>query len=408
METTNPATKRQDIAVEYDPRVLEAVHAHVREGFECTAPAGVETGGVLFGTHSRRKVTVTAMRPASCMYSSGPVFVLGPQDHQSFQEVVSLHQTDPALHGLEPVGWFLSHVRDSLVLRPSDRDIFDRYFDQTWQVVLVIRPGRVGSLRAATMARGEPEETVLNEFSIRQAADWQPPPPAVNFNASEPVSLAVRVRPSVEALVKRPPIARAPAGPILKPIEAVPRPAPLQLTAAQAPSGARQKRKWPAWISACGILAIAALATALYPYFDGAGIPLGLAAVERDGIMCVEWNPNSRLVRRAARADLVITDGDQRRVVDLGKAELNRGLFVTLRKQSDVIARIRLYDTSGMIHQELARYAGRPVAKEGENRTAIETLENENTNLHRQLDEERQRADDLQRQLRMFQKRRNR
>ena len=68
-----------------------------------------------------------------------------------------------------PVGWFLSHVRDSLVLRPSDQELFDRHFHQPWHIVLVIRTGRVGSLRAATLVRspdGAPNP-VVNEFTIK-------------------------------------------------------------------------------------------------------------------------------------------------------------------------------------------------------------------------------------------------
>ena len=63
---------------------------------------------------------------------------------------VQLHQdrADPQLEGLLCLGWFLSHTRTEIALSESDLEIFSTYFPDPWQVTLVVRPGRGGSMRA--------------------------------------------------------------------------------------------------------------------------------------------------------------------------------------------------------------------------------------------------------------------
>ena len=312
---------------------------------------------------------------------------------------MSLHQSDPELQGLEPVGWFLSHVHDSLVLRPPDRETFDRYFDQTWHVVLVIRPGRTGSLRAATMARGAEDDILLNDFTIRQAKDPQIPPidePA--GNRVEAAYVPVKVVPAAEAVTRRPPV---PRGPVLPPVEAVPVRKPAQLSAA--PSPVQHKRKWLAWASASAVLVIAALA-AVYLRTRSPD-SLALEATDRNGIMYIEWNADSRMISLADRAELEIFDGDQRSAKTLGKAELKHGVFVTVRKRPDLTARLRLYDKNRMIHDELMRYAGWPVIREDPGEAKMQSLENENSDLRTELTKERQRAGELERRVEKLERR---
>jgi hypothetical protein len=415
----NPANRttaeRQSIAVEYAPGVLDEIRAHVLENFDRVKHGGVESGGVLFGTHSRRMVTVTAMRPASCSYGSGPVFVLGPGDHRDFELTVALHQTDPALAGLEPVGWFLSHVRDSLVLRPSDREIFDRYFDQDWQVVVIMRPGRIGSLRAATIGRGSsPEGVLLNEFTIKQVGTVESPRlTESDARLSEAHVMPVKVaRPSpvterlsgmepVRTVPDRTPIQAAPARAIAK-REA----ASAVLFRTQLPKKNRG-RHWPVLATVAGVLVTAVLAATVY---RNASSPtgVGLQAFEREGVMQIEWNPDARSVSRAAMAKLEITQGSATSIRALTREDLRRGMFAALRKQDDVSVRLRLYDADGNMKLEQARYIGRPVVHETpqiivKEDPQLPNLREQNETLKNELSRERQRAAELERRIRVQQ-----
>jgi hypothetical protein len=414
-----PQPERQSVAVEYAHDVLDEVRAYVTGNFE----RGLESGGVLFGTHSRRIVTVTEMRPAACSYASGPVFVLSPGDHSEFEQIVALHKTDPALEGMEPVGWFLSHVRDSLVLRPADREIFDRYFDQPWQMVLVMRPGRVGSLRAATIGRLSDSrgEAVLNEFTIKQAPGTEAapaldsdrvtaePPGRVAVDApgtataETPVAVKVVPRaPLVESV--RTPIAdrpvHAPASPTSIALRNITATVPFRATL---PS-ARRNTNWAGWAVVACLLLVIALAAVVFLNAN-AHDNVGLQAFERDGVLHIEWNPDARSVAHAARAKLEITDGGLTSIKDLTREDLRRGLFAVVRKQADVTARLTLVDGSGNPKEEQTRYIGRPIIKEEVPKPppVVERSYDDSSSLQRELARERQRAEELDRRVKVLQ-----
>jgi hypothetical protein len=426
------------MAVEYAPGVLDEIRATVTGGFDRPAEGAVETGGVLFGTHSPRLVTVTAMRLAYCGYASGSAFVLGSADHSDFENTLALHRSDPALAGLEPVGWFVSHLSDSLVLRPSDKAIIGRYFPQDWQLTLVIRPGRIGSLRAATIGRGDElsEDTVLNEFTIKQVRDPDldprdeasgpsvapgPPMPAEQPVAAAPFhvvrerrrsfvppGLASGSQPAPETPPPRPeqqtPATRfrmtrertRPADPPPKtPISRPPAPtAPPHPQPAFAPW--RSLLRWRiAWIIAATVLATGAAAIV----FSSGRSPnnIGLQAFERDGIMQIEWNGQAAAVTHASSGKLEIRDGDVTTVKELSKDDLKRGAFFTMRKHLDLTARLRLFNASGQTKEEMTQYAGRALASRDPLLRTLEELRAENSELRRELSRQRQRADDLER-----------
>ncbi len=404
----NPADKqsieRQNIAVEYAHGVLDEIRAHVAGNFE----RDLESGGVLFGTHSRRIVTVTAMRPAECSYGSGPVFVLSPADHREFEQIVALPHTEPPLEGLEPVGWFLSHVRDSLVLRPADREIFDRYFQQQWQMVLVMRPGQVGSLRAATIGRDidSRSEIVLNEFTIKQVQGAEVPSAAEPSPASTPPVVSVRV------------VARGPMAPTIE--NDVPSQSSLssgnsivlRTTAATVPfrqverAGNRRKRWTEALVVACLLVLIVLAANV----FLNATAPdtVGLQAFERDGVLLIEWNPDAKSVAHATAATLEIAGGSTTVTRQLTREELKRGLVAVIRKQADVTARLKLSDGYGKTKEEQTRYIGRPVAKEELPKPAppppvVAPRHDDSAAIRQELSQERQHTSELERRIKVLQ-----
>src|SRR5580704_16190588 len=152
------------ITVEYSLVVIEEIRHAVAEGFQRLSRGGIEVGGVLYGTRDGRTVRVLAMRPIACEHARGPGFLFSDKDRVALNEQLVRDKEDPQLQELISVGWFLSHTRSEIALTESDLEIYSIFFPAPWQVTLVIRPGRAGSMRAGYFVR-EPDGTVKGERS---------------------------------------------------------------------------------------------------------------------------------------------------------------------------------------------------------------------------------------------------
>ncbi len=157
---------RQNLTIEYSSAVLDEIRMRAAEGYQRMRHGGVEVGGVLFGTHGNGVVRILAVRPIECDYSNGPRFVLSPRDETALAELLA-GGDDPALAGLEPVGWYHSHTREEIRLSPSDVRLFDRFFPLAWQVALVVRPANLAPTRAGFFFR-EANGALRTESSCRE------------------------------------------------------------------------------------------------------------------------------------------------------------------------------------------------------------------------------------------------
>jgi proteasome lid subunit RPN8/RPN11 len=371
--------KLQPRLVEYKPLVLDQILAHVTAAFHRFGRANVETAGVLFGSHSRLRISVLAMRPVTS--GVGGTFRL---DDKEFETLLSLHNSEPALAGLEPVGWFVSHSHNNTVLRPSDHEIFDRHFQKAWQLVLILRPDPSGSLSAATIARHENGSgpVLLDKFRIQQAE-----------KAGQPGATEYVVDQSGEVLkiITLP----APKSAPREPIRPLPPAKPLKAKWFQfnpyVPRG--PVRRWLLTIAAACLLTIVGWAANLF-FQANYRNAIGLQAYERDGLLQIEWDTTSRTIRRATRATMEIVNGGVTSVKDLTRTDLQHGLFAVIAKGGDATARLQVFDASGNSRQELARYLGR-LAADSE-RPGTQQLRDENNRLREALTLEQRRGAELQ------------
>src|SRR5580692_6926052 len=152
------------LTVEYSLVVIEEIRHEVAEGFQRLSRGGIEVGGVLYGTRDGRTVRVLAMRPIACEHARGPGFLFSDKDRVALNEQLVRDKEDPQLQELISVGWFLSHTRSEIALTESDLEIYSIFFPAPWQVTLVVRPGRAGSMRAGFFVR-EADGTVKSESS---------------------------------------------------------------------------------------------------------------------------------------------------------------------------------------------------------------------------------------------------
>ncbi len=145
-------TPQSELEIEYSLVVLEEIRRSVTDGFQ-RLRGGMEVGGILYGTRDQSKLRIEAIRDITCEHAHGPSFHLSDKDHQALDQQLLTDQDDPRLKGYVVLGWFVSHPRKDIALQPSDVELYDRYFPGTWQITLVIRPGRAGMMRAGFFVR---------------------------------------------------------------------------------------------------------------------------------------------------------------------------------------------------------------------------------------------------------------
>jgi hypothetical protein len=361
------AVEESPITIEYSLVVIEEMRHEVAEGFQRLSRGGIEVGGVLYGTRDGRTVRVLAMRPIACEHARGPGFLFSDKDRIALNEQLVRDKEDPQLQELISVGWFLSHTRSEIALTESDLEIYSIFFPAPWQVTLVIRPGRAGSMRAGYFVR-EADGTVRGErsylefnFPDRLAGVLEHPPDrstrdrAPRENAERrppPVHRAESVGAAgASSAAAAPALARRESPVMPQPVD----PGPQFL----APQPA--KRKWP-WLLAWALLLVAAVVLGLRYWMPSAPQPISLSVVERDGQLQIEWNHAAKPVAGAVRGSLRIMDGPESRTVALTPQTLSSGKFTYQRKSGDIEVRMTVENSDGVKAEEASRFLGRPPA----------------------------------------------
>lgn len=350
-------------AVECSAEVLDAIRHAALQGLQKLARGGLEEGGVLWGVARDGRLSIAAMRPIECEHARGPSFLLSDADREKLR--ASLAAADPELHGLAPLGWWVSHTRSEIHLNPGDVEIFNEFFPSPLQATLVVKPALHQPCRAAYFLRDSQGAmdgaTALEIFELRLRG--RTPLPGAGERA--PVVIARREHgpepPLPWEMTPEPPPAPAP------------RPAPRPLPPVELPKfltaePARPSR-WPriVWVS---LLVLALLGGAAYAgraywrwrYPES----LGLQVIEREGQLLIEWNRNSSLIRDAARAVVQIRDAGRVENMALDGTQLAGGSMTYARKSGDVEIKLSVPLEDGSTRQESTRFIGQPSTQESE------------------------------------------
>lgn len=394
-----------EIVIEYSLVAIEEIRHEVAEGLQRLSRGGVEVGGALYGTRDGRTVSVLAMRPIACEHARGPAFLLSDKDKELLREQLKSEMTNPRLEGMICVGWFLSHTRSEVMLSESDLEIYSQFFGAPWQVTLVIRPGRGGSMRAGFFVR-EQDGSVKSErsylefnFPDRLAGVLDRPPRSDRIPGERRPGPSVRQENGSAAASFQREIPRE-----------MPRSVHLPLTGPELLPPPPRKAKWPL-LAVWAILAIA-LVAAGFRYFvqSPRADPIALTVTEKDGQLQISWNHLSRSVTGASRGSLAIVDGTQTRTETLTPQDLARGNFTYVRNSGDVEVRMAVENPSGDKVEEASRFLGRPpVTPDSEE---LKSLQQQRDDLQAQLQRLRQenaaqneRIQQLERTLRILQTR---
>jgi proteasome lid subunit RPN8/RPN11 len=320
------------IRIEYSSEVLSEIRATAVEGYHRVRRGGVETGGILFGTHQKNTVRISAWRPVACEYSTGPSFVLSEQEAAKLEESLQAWRNDPELTALEAVGWYRAHNRSEILLSDSDQQFFARFFPEPWQVALIVRPASFAPTRAGFFFR-EADGSLRTQSSHREFV--LPQPQAVARAEEMPIA----AEPPVEAGLEMPPASEPP--PVVETADPVPvtNRAPLVLPVPHAePRNASPRWKW---YGAAVVVVVAAVTLVLWLLKPASG--LSLSATDTSGQLRIAWDRAAGPIRHATGGSLEILDRGSHMEVKLTPADLRSGSVSYARQSGDVVLRLMVY-----------------------------------------------------------------
>lgn len=366
-------------AIEISRVVLEELNGRVLEGFRRLSRGGVEVGGILFGRRSDTRIRIHAWREAFCEHARGPGFVLSNDDRQKLVQQLESAERDPQLQVLEPLGFFVSHTKAAVSLTDEDLEIYNRFFPEPWQTVLVLYPVKGGNTQAGFFIR-EKDGMVRRERSYREF---------VIEGAREPAVPGEREGEPAQRLEH---------------VDADPVPA---LPARRATASRGLTAKLPIAAAALAVVLFALLGvprlTRNSAEARGPGVDLKLLADR--GQLRIEWNSQSSAIRAADQAELEIMDGGRVPPVTLDAQTMRRGKVVYARLSPDVTIRLTLKQGGTVIGRELARSLGAPPEKRETSelrdiRERNAKLESEAVRLRETANQEIRKALELEEELR--------
>lgn len=402
------------VDIEYSLVVIEEIRQVVADGFQRLQRGGIEVGGVLYGTREDRIVRILAMREIACEHARGPTFHLSDNDRAALTAQLARDKEDMRLEGLLVVGWFLSHTRSEVTLQPSDLETFHAFFQEPWQVTMIVHPGRAGAMRAGFFVR-EPDGEVRSQRSYQE------------FNFPDRIApLSDRGnrerRPLMDPSTERPPPARFP----LTPAEPAERRAPFdEHTMSNAPSfGQPPSRTIPQYSpypntgrkipwAIIGVVAAALVAAVAGLKYLGPQLssdPLSLGMIEQNGQLQIQWNRASRSILGAAGGKLEVVDGPDKRDIPMSRSELTHGSFTYARQTGDVQVRLTVTEGDGNTLVEASRFLGaapvQSIARDSDEvKAQRDALQEEVTRLRQQSAQQTARIQQLERTLVILQSR---
>lgn len=362
-------------AIDYSPRILDDIRLAVTDAFFSLPRGGAEIGGLLLGRQERGVVTVLDAVAMPCEHAFGPSFELSPRDHERLAELVAA--TDRKSNK-RVVGWYHSHTRSEIFLSDADLEIHKRFFPESWQVALVLKPHTFQPMRAGFFFREKDgsihgtapyREFLLDPLPMRPVPTGngvpEPSPLFRGLHESEPEGPVINVSSVVESVAPAEPVAAPEREP--EPERPVDVPPPNFLATPPPPP---PPRRWVGWLLA------AFLGTSLgawgfhtraewLPKVQGmtqraAAEKVGLTSIDHDGQLQIRWNGNSSPVLSSTSAVLLIVDGGKPLAVELDRPHVQTGSFTYGRTTGRVDVSLVLSQTGGKEVREAALFAGQP------------------------------------------------
>jgi proteasome lid subunit RPN8/RPN11 len=175
-------------------RVMEGIHQEISEVFAAVPRRGAETGGILLGTRDGDSLVVEDFEPVPCEHRFGPSYRLSDVDREALAESLEWFRAR-AQPGLTVLGYYRSHTQPDFALNEEDEDLTRTHFADPENVVLLIKPSRMG----ATVA-----DFFIRRDGHAEEASTPVPFPFTGIGVAAPVSWP-SPRPRLVAEPERPP-----------------------------------------------------------------------------------------------------------------------------------------------------------------------------------------------------------
>jgi proteasome lid subunit RPN8/RPN11 len=356
--------------IEYSPRVLDDIRLAVVDAFFSLPRGGAEIGGILLGRWEDGSLSITEYAALDCEHATGPSFNLSARDEIRLSELLA--GVPSAFPGLLAVGWYHSHTRSEIFLSETDLEIHNRYFPETWQVALVMKPHTFQPTRAGIFFR-EDDGSIRADAPYREividALPMRPATAGPDIEMPQPVG-----RPTTIKLERNPVfgIPVAPQQPVAEPVTHTPE-LPADLPAPQFLTMPAPSRRLVAALWIMGLLALGAGAWRTHDVWLGRVIAAvrparapeppasaGLTTFDRDGQLQINWDRNSPAVRQAVEATLEISDGGPLpQAITLDRAHLQNGFFTYARQSERVDVKLILHQPEGQQFRDVTTFLGK-------------------------------------------------
>jgi hypothetical protein len=339
------------VSIHLDFGVVDRIAMDVMRGFGAVPKRGAEVGGVMLGTFDKLDgktvVKVEDFEPVVCDYLRGPSYLLTEKDEKRFAEAMARLETKD----LTPVGFYRSHTRDGLGLADEDLALFSKYFGDSRQVILLVRPfATKTSMAGFFFEEGDSfyREKSYQEFPFRRKDLGGGNTPPIRSAPAEAPSVATIPaedgEPNLREWVKAQRIE------VAKEAAPVP-PEPSLFGLRNENSTAKFRSRW-VWIP----LSLVFLIVGVVAGFQGAmmlnrqdvdralarSVSLGLSTGWENGRIAVRWDRDSAPIQNAQIGSLRILDGEYSKVVTLDERQLRNGIVLYMSSDNRVSFRLEV------------------------------------------------------------------
>jgi hypothetical protein len=371
------------IRVSLSLRVVDQIAEEAAGGLGSLPRRGAEVGGILLGSAppGEQVVTIVDCLPIACVHYFGPSYVLTLDEKLTLEQALVRWRPSPARR-VCAVGYYRSHTRDGLFLSDEDVWLMSTYFADPLRVALLIRPHRDGPgvggfffwedgrIRAdasylefpfdrMALGVGEPEEAapdlLVEEAGLEPVVEEVAEPGEPVFEAPPGPS---EEPPAEPELTTEPAPAAEPAS-AAEPMPADAEPEPVRLPSfidSVPPEKPRRRLGkvihllWlpvfillvslGGWLGTEGAHRLGSgqkRETGVNPY------ALGLGVTEYGDNLHLTWDRNAPAMPYAERGILLISDGEQNRILELDLRRLRGGSVMYRRLTGPVRFRLELY-----------------------------------------------------------------
>jgi hypothetical protein len=351
---------QKPISIQLYFEVIDRMHPDIMRGLGALKRRGAEVGGILLGRSEpgpRRKVIVEDFDPVPSEYLTGPSYNLSENDRIAFEAAIARRRAAAGISGQSVVGFYRSHTRDSLFMDDADLALATGYFSDPENVFLLIKPfatrSSVGGFFFWEDGAIKRESSYLQfPFDRRElgGGENRPAPLPPRHETERPLPPYI---PAAEQPRQPEPRSIPDDGPWSEATRTN-----LSILSAPPPPSSRVGGipAWR-WLLVPIFLAIAALA-GFFAYRDATlprtappvssptaetALPLRLSVAERQNQLDVTWDRNTPAIAKARRGVLSISDGQNKRDLDLSGAQLRTGRVLYSRLSGDVALRLEVF-----------------------------------------------------------------